>query len=145
MSVQQQQKKRAIEAVFGRSSLDVALDEVSASARNRWLLALSAEIGPHARGFALAKMQDIAQRLDGTWCLYLRHGEEVQAHPMTERLWTELTRWRMHVGIPPMPRYGEDYPLLQRTLHDPRPLTPEEADEILGRLVQEKPSGVARG
>ena len=143
MSIQRRQKERAIEAVFGRPSLDAALDDVSASARNRWLLVLCAEIGPHARGFALAKMQDIAQRLDGVWCLYLRHGEEVQAHPMTERLWTELTRWRMHVGMPPMPRYGEDCPLLQRALHDPRPLTPEEADEILGRLVQEKTLGVA--
>ena len=143
-SQQQQQRHGEIEAVFGRSSLDVALDEVSAYARNRWLLALCAEIGPHARGFALAKMQDIAQRLDGTWCLYLRHDDEVQAYPMTERLWDELTRWRMHVGMPPMPRYGEDYPLVQRSLHDPRPLTPVDADEILARLTGEKTSGAAR-
>lgn len=139
--------KRLLDAAFGPTRLDAALDEVSASARNRWLLALYAEMNLHgyaqcedglhrlARGLALARMQDIAQRLDGGWCLYLYDGDNVIAHPMTERLWDELARWRLHIRMPPMPRYGEDYPLVQHTLHDPSALTPDEAAEILGRLV----------
>ena len=116
-------------------SLDAALDAVSASSRNRWLLALHAETRAEGRALALAMMQDIAQRFDGQWCLYLRDGDDVKAHLMTERLWHELSRWRLHIGLPTMPRYGEDYPLVQNKPHDSRALTGEEVDDILDRLL----------
>lgn len=100
------------------------------------------ETGAAPEAIAASTMRDFGSRLDGTLSLRFADRPEHPV-PMTGLLWSEMVRYRKAVGLPPIPVYGEDGPLVQRALHDVRSMTPAEAARIVHQFLnRETPDAI---
>jgi len=115
--------------------------EAAHAARVRWLFSLlyigamrvSEICDTKISGFFMRRGHDGAERW---WLEIVGKGNKVRLVPVTAELLTELMRYRRQLGLNPLPKGGEDMPLVLSMIGPQKPLARSAIHEIVKGIMR---------